>query len=99
MNIQRIPLLLILLFVSLTPGILHACELSQTEKARLFSKFDKNGNGTLSRDEYVYSEMRRLGKTGPEIMKQMDKRYREIAPTGEITPLMFKPVNLTRCQP
>jgi hypothetical protein len=98
MNIQRTPLFLALLFLSLTPGALHACEMTNTEQARLFSKFDKNGNGTLSRDEYVYSEMRRLGKTGPEIMKEMDKRYKELAPTGEITPGMFKPLNLTRCQ-
>lgn len=98
MNIQHPLLFLALALLSLSPGISHACEMGETEKARLFSKFDKNGDGFLSRDEYVYSEMRRLGKTGATVMKDMDRRFRELARDGEIAPETFEPVPLGRCK-
>ncbi len=98
MNIQHTPLLLTLLFLPLTPGISHGCEMGETEKARLFSKFDKNGDGSLNRDEYVYTEMRRLGKTGAVVMKEMDLRFKKLAPEGRMTPETFAPLNPIRCE-
>lgn len=90
----------LILCSALLPVAASACMMSEAEKAKLFSTFDTDKDGSLTLEEYMKGEETRVGKEFTlEIRKGFAERYHTMDATssGKVAEKDFSPVSLQRC--